>query len=40
MFRILQQMILDLTKFLTIWIIVLIMFSCVGILAFGQLENF
>ena len=31
---------MDLGKFLTIWIIVLIMFSCVAILAFGQLENF
>ena len=33
-------MLIDLGKFLTIWVIVLIMFSCVGILAFGQLENF
>ena len=35
MFRILQQMLIDLGKFLTIWVIVLIMYSCVGILAFG-----
>jgi hypothetical protein len=33
-------MLIDLGKFLTIWVIVLTMFSCVGILAFGQLENF
>ena len=33
-------MIIDVFKFLVIWVIVLIMFTCVGILAFGQLENF
>jgi hypothetical protein len=40
MFKILQQMMVDLAKFLCIWAIILIMFVCVGMLAFGQLEDF
>ena len=35
MFKILYQMTLDLVKFICIWCIVLVMFSCIGILAFG-----
>jgi hypothetical protein len=30
----------DLSKFLGIWAIVMIMFVCVGMLAFGQLKDF
>jgi hypothetical protein len=33
-------MLTDLAKFLCIWAILLIMFVCVGMLAFGQLEDF
>ena len=40
MFKILQQMMVDLAKFLCIWAIILVMFVCVGMLAFGQLEDF
>ena len=40
MFRILQQMIIDLGKFLVIWSVILIMFTCVAILAFGELKTF
>ena len=40
MFKILQQMMVDLAKFLCIWAIILVMFVCVGMLAFGQLDNF
>jgi hypothetical protein len=40
MFKILQQMMADLAKFLCIWAILLVMFVCVGMLAFGQLEGF
>jgi hypothetical protein len=40
MFKILQQMLADLAKFLCIWAIILVMFVCVGMLAFGQLEDF
>ena len=35
MFKILQQMLTDLIKFLTIWAIILVMFVCVAMLAFG-----
>ena len=40
MFKILYVMVQDLVKFITIWIVILVMFSCVGILAFGELEQF
>ena len=40
MFKILQQMLTDLSKFLAIWAIILVMFTCVGMLAFGQLDDF
>ena len=33
-------MLSDLSKFLAIWAIILIMFTCVGMLAFGQLDDF
>lgn len=35
MFKIIQEMIKDLTLFLTIWSSIILMFSCVSILAFG-----
>lgn len=35
MFKILQQMLTDLIKFLTIWTMILVMFVCVAMLAFG-----
>lgn len=40
MFRILYSMVQDLIKFIIIWFVIIIMFSCVGILAFGELETF
>ena len=40
MLRILQQMMTDLAKFMSIWLILLMMFVCVAMLAFGQLETF
>lgn len=33
-------MLVDLSKFLIIWVIVLIMFSCIAMLAFGELVDF
>jgi hypothetical protein len=35
MFRIIQEMIVELSKFVTIWVVILMMFACVGMLAFG-----
>lgn len=35
MFKIMQEMIIDLGKFLAIWLIIQLMFACVAILAFG-----
>ena len=40
MFKIIFSMVQDLVKFLIIWIVILTMFSCVAILAFGELDNF
>ena len=39
-YKVLQKMIVDLTYFLAIWSIILVMFSCVGILMFGELNAF
>jgi hypothetical protein len=33
-------MIVDLAKFMAIWMIVLTMFTCVALLTFGELKNF
>ena len=35
MFKIMYKMVIDLSKFLVIWIMVLLGFSCVSILVFG-----
>lgn len=40
MFKILYQMTKDLVKFLVIWIVIMITFSCVAILAFAQVPTF
>ena len=40
MFKILQQMLTDLIKFLAIWTMILVMFVCVAMLAFGQQDAF
>lgn len=33
-------MIVDLAKFLVVWTIILVMFTCVSVLAFGELKEF
>jgi hypothetical protein len=40
MFKVLQNMIVDLAQFLILWFIELIMFACVALMIFGQLEKF
>jgi len=40
MFKTLQNMTIDLIQFMIIWLVVLIMFTCVSILIFGQLDSF
>lgn len=40
MYKILYSMVQDLMKFIVIWFVILVMFSCVAILAFGELEGF
>lgn len=38
--KILQQMWIEVAKFLTLWLVVLTMFSCVAVIAFAELESF
>jgi hypothetical protein len=33
-------MIIDLAKFMAIWLIILTMFTCVALLSFGELKSF
>ena len=40
LFKMIQQMTLDLVKFAVIWSIILIMFTCVAVLSFGELTQF
>jgi hypothetical protein len=40
MYKILFQMVLDLLKFLSIWVFVILMFTCMTLLAFSQIETF
>ena len=40
MFKILARMVVDLTKFLVVWIMILVAFSCVSLILFGQCEAF
>ena len=40
MYKILYQMIFDLLKFLFIWAIVVVMFSCLTVLGFANIESF
>ena len=40
MFKILVNMTLDLIKFMVLWIIELVMFSCMALMIFSQLEKF
>jgi hypothetical protein len=40
LFKMMEHMIADLSKFMIIWLIIIIMFACVGILMFGELKAF
>jgi hypothetical protein len=40
LFKMMEHMIVDLSKFMVIWLVIIIMFACVGILMFGELEAF
>ena len=40
MYKILYQMVFDLLKFLFIWAIVIVMFSCLTVLGFANIETF
>ena len=40
MFKVLTNMTIDLVTFLVLWVIDLIMFACVGLMIFGQLDKF
>lgn len=39
-FKILEEMAIDLARFMVIWLLLMIMFTCVAVLTFGQLETF
>ena len=40
MFKILQEMIVDLGKLMVIWVLIIVMFSCVAVLLFGEIPEF
>jgi len=40
MFKIIQEMIIDLGKFMSIWFVVMLTFTSISILCFGQLSKF
>jgi len=40
LFKMMQQMIIDLAKFMAIWMVILTMFTCVALLSFGELKSF
>ena len=40
MFKILAKMLVELAKFLVVWVLILLMFTSVAILAFEELEAF
>lgn len=40
MFKIMYKMAVDLIKFLVVWVMVLLLFSCVSLLIFGQADGF
>jgi uncharacterized membrane protein (DUF373 family) len=39
-FKMIEQMTKDLGKFMVIWMTIILMFGCVGLLMFGELEAF
>ena len=39
-FKMTEQMTIDLVRLMTIWCLLLIIFTCVSLLSFGQLETF
>ena len=39
-FKMIEKMMIDLGKFMVIWLLLMVMFSAVAILTFGQLESF
>lgn len=40
LFKMMEHMIFDLGKFMIIWLLIIVMFSCVGTLMFGELDAF
>jgi len=40
LFKMMQEMVIDLLKFMSIWMLIITMFTCVGALTFGELKTF